>query len=124
MPLLNNTVKKRLLPGKYPITINNYQEFENEKGGYVKIEMQLPDRVNDHVIFPSGLAYFMSCLRRQLELPEDQDHSYEEILEEALQSDKLWVIVSYDEKYGLNYAFHEATTRENAPEVGFGEDIA
>ena len=105
MPLLSNTVKKRLLPGKYQFFLNSFKEFENEKGGYVKIEMQLPDRTNEHVLFPSNLGYFMSCMRRQLAMDENVDHSYEEILEEAQKSDKLWTIISYDEKWGLNYAF-------------------
>lgn len=119
MPLLQNTMKKKLVPGKYNFHLNSFKEFENEKGGYVQIEMQLPDRTNNHVLFPSNLGYFMSCMRRQLELDENVDHTYEEILDAAMQSDNLWTIISYDEKYGLNYAFHEATTIENAPEVGF-----
>ena len=68
MPLLSNTVKKRLLPGKYQFFLNSFKEFENEKGGYVKIEMQLPDRTNEHVLFPSNLGYFKigraSCRER------------------------------------------------------------
>lgn len=122
MPLLNNTVKKRLQPGKVKFELNSFKEYENEKGGYVKIEMKLPDRVNEHVIFPTGLGYFMSCMRRQLALDETVDWSYEEILERAQASNDLWVVISYDEKYGLNYAFHEPITKENALEVGFDEE--
>lgn len=123
MPLLNNTVKKKLLPGKYPIFLNSFKEYENDKGGYVKVEMQLPDRVNEVVFFPSNLDYFMKCLRRQTELPEDTDHTYPEILDAAMKSDKLFTVISYDVKYGLQYAFHEAVTKENAEDVAFDEDV-
>ena len=118
MPLLNTKIKAKLLPGKYPIQITSYKEFENEQGGYIQITIALPDRTIPQNFFPSNLNYLGKSLRAQMELPEDVEMDLVDILEEATQSDKLFAVVSYNE-YGMNLALHEKVTVETADEVKF-----
>lgn len=118
MPLLNTKIKARLLPGKYPIHINSYKEFENEQGGYVQISVSLPDRDILQNFFPSNLNYLGKSLRTQMGLAEDEEHDLVDILDQAMNSDKLFAVISYND-YGMNLAFHEKVTVETAEDVKF-----
>lgn len=118
MPLLQTKIKARLLPGKYPIHINSYKEFENEQGGYIQLSISLPDRDISQNFFPSNLDYLGKSLRTQLGLAEDTEHGLVEILDEATNADNLFAVISYN-NYGMNLAFHEKPTVETAQEVDF-----
>lgn len=104
MSLLNTQIKKRLLPGKYPMKIKHYEEFTNDKGGYLQIVLVLPDREIKQNFFQSNLDYLGKTLRDQLSL-ENEDMDLEEILKKA-KGKEIFGVVSYNE-YGLNIALHE-----------------
>ena len=118
MPLLDTKIKPKLPAGKYPIHVNNYQEFENEQGGYIQLSIALPDRDMLQNFFPSNLGYLGKALRTQLGLSEDEEHGLAEILDQAMNADNLFAVVSYND-YGLNLAFHEKPTVTEAKEVSF-----
>lgn len=102
---LQTTVLKRLEEGKHEVTFKGYENVDNEKGGYIKVNFKFADRETSEIIFPKSAAYFFSCMRKQLGL-EDETVSYGEILEQ-LKGQKINVYVSYNE-YGRNISYHEA----------------
>jgi hypothetical protein len=51
-------------------------------------------------------------------LAEDEEHGLAEILDQAMNSDKLFAVISYND-YGMNLAFHEKVTGETAEDVKF-----
>lgn len=118
MPLLNTKIKKKLAPGKYQMHINDVKEFENDKGGYIQLKLQVGDREMLQNFFPTNITYLGRCLREQLGLPDDEDMDLVDILDQAQEADHLYAIVSYND-YGLNLAFHEPKTVENSDEVAF-----
>ena len=59
------------LSGMYKCTIDKYTEIENEKGGYIEIVLNLPDRQFKYCVFPSQLDYVSSCLNRGLGVDRD-----------------------------------------------------
>ncbi len=116
MSLLNTVIKAKLAPGKYPISIMGIKEFENDNGGYVQLEVALPDRTIKQNFFPSNLLYLGGALRNQLGL--EGDHGLKEVLDLAMKADNLFGIVSYND-YGMNLALHEVTTINTEAEVKF-----
>lgn len=106
---LQTTIQKKLEEGAYTARLAKYDNVENEKGGYIKVTFKLDDREISEVIFPSSANYFFGCLRKQLGL-EEEDTTYEELLELAQKKDiKLWI--SYN-NYGRNVAYHEPVVKE------------
>ena len=119
MSLLNTKIKPRLQPGKYEIKINSVKEFENEKGGYVQLDLQFPDRTIAQNFFPSNLHYLGRCLSDQLHVAEEVEIELADLINEAIENHRqLFAIVSYND-YGLNIALHEPKTTENSEEVDF-----
>lgn len=102
---LSTTIQKKLEEGKHTVVFKDYENIDNEKGGYIKINLAFKDRETSEVIFPKSAAYFFSCMRNQLGL-EDEDVTYGEILEQ-LKGKNIDVYVSYN-SYGRNISYHEA----------------
>lgn len=102
---LLETKAKPVLAGKYEVGVKDFVEIENEKGGYVKVTLDVPE-YGDYIycIFPSQVNYVTSCLNQQLEVERD---TY--TLGEALKKiKKLNVWFSYNQDYNrMNVALHE-----------------
>ena len=119
MSLLKTKIKPRLKPGKYPIKINSVKEFENDKGGYIQLALQFPDREMLQNFFPSNLTYLGRCLGDQMGITDEMEVGLDELIDEAIANDHgLFAVVSYND-YGLNIALHEPKTTENTEEVEF-----
>lgn len=106
MSLLKTVIKPKLPAGEYPVQIVSFREVTNDKGGYIELTLNMPDRIIKQNFFPTQIAYLGSTIGEQLGLREDQ-HEVEEILEIA-KGKQLFVMVSYND-YGLNVAFHKPT---------------
>ena len=104
MSLLNTEIKPKLPAGEYTVSLITFKEVTNEKGGYIELKLDLPDRIITQNFFPTQLSYLGSTLAEQLEL-RDQKRSLSEILDIA-KGKKLFAIISYNE-YGMNLAFHK-----------------
>lgn len=106
------------LSGKQTGVVKDYQEVSNDKGGYLKVNFQLADRVYPYLIFPGTegaegkqINYFCGAVRRQLNL--EGSVTLEEILEVA-KTTPIDMFFSYDKVHGrLNVAFHETTQPES-----------
>lgn len=105
MSMLN----KKVLPtlnGKQEATLLEWVDVANDKGGHTRLKVQLKDRKQDLIIFPSSEDYFLSCLRTQFDLQEEIDAVD---LLDGMVKDKtpftIWFY--YDEQYGFQYRFHE-----------------
>jgi hypothetical protein len=120
MSLLHTTIKPALPAGKYPVQIMDYSEVENEKGGYIALQIAFPDREMQQNFFPKNLEYLGKSLRTQLN-KANETMELVQILEEA-KGKPLFAVVSYNE-YGMNLAFHEVTkTAKTTEEVAFEDD--
>lgn len=108
---LQTTIQKKLEEGSYTARIAKYENVDNEQGGFLRITFKLADREITEVIFPNKSAvYFFGCLRKQLGL-EDEDVTYEELLEEAKKNNiTLWI--SYN-NFGRNVQYHEPVVKED-----------
>lgn len=103
------------LSGMYECTVDKYTEIENEKGGYIEIVLNLPDRQFKYCVFPSQLDYVSSCLNRGLGVDRDT-YSLGEALE-LIKKDKIEVPVwfSYNENYGrMNVSLHDTSLQDEA----------
>lgn len=115
MSLLNTKVLPRL-EGEYKATIKSYEEIENDKGGYVKIVLQLIDREYTYNLFPSSIDYVARNLRNQFEIEEEV--TLGDLLEEGTKTPfSVWF--SYNQDYqSMNVAFHDNTAvNEEAPDL-------
>lgn len=116
MSLLQTKVLPRL-DGEYTAKIKAYDEIENEKGGYIKTILQLPDREFGYNIFPSSIDYVARNLRNQLDVA-DKEVTLEELLDLAMTKEfKVWI--SYNAEYNsMNVALHNnLTVVEEAPDL-------
>lgn len=115
MSLLHTKVLPRL-EGEYKVTIKSYEETENEKGGYIKVILQLPDREYPYIIFPSSAEYVARNLRNQFGL-YDEEVELADVLEQGTKTPfSVWF--SYNQDYGMNVAFHDAIpVTEEAPDL-------
>ncbi len=113
--LLKSTVRPPLPEGEYPIRITNFEEFENEKGGYVQLTISMPDRIIKQNFFPSNIDYLGAALRDQLGIKEQKELS--EVLE-ATSGQELFGIISYNE-YGMNLGFRRPKAVVVSKEVEF-----
>ena len=104
MSLLNTEIKPKLPAGEYPVSLITFKEVQNERGGYVELKLDMPDRIITQNFFPTQLGYLGSTLAEQLGL-RDQKRSLNEVLEIA-RGKQLFAIISYNE-YGMNLAFHK-----------------
>ena len=116
MSLLKTTIKPKLPPGEYPVQIVTFREVANEKGGYIELTINMPDRLIKQNFFPSQLSYLGSTVGDQLGL-RSEEHDLEEILTIAKNKD-LFAIISYND-YGMNLAFHKPVVASKADEVDF-----
>lgn len=101
---LNTVIQKKLEAGHYVVTVKDYENVENEKGGYLKVNLKFDDRDITDVVFPKSANYFFSCMRNQLDL-ETEDVSYADILNQ-LKGNNIDVWVYYNE-FGRNIAYHK-----------------
>lgn len=102
---LLNTKAKPVLAGKYEVTVKDFVEIENEKGGYIRVTLDVPEYGEyTYCIFPKNVEYAASCINTQLGVPRD---TYE--LGEALKKiKKLNVWFSWNEDYNrISLALHE-----------------
>ena len=122
MPMLKTIIKANLPAGKYPIKLISFQEFVNDKGGYIQVTFQLPDRQVKHQVFNNekALAYFGSTLKRQMG-KEGEELDLEAVLNEAKAFDGLYTVISYHPQYGMNMAFHEEQSKTLDKEIDFDE---
>jgi hypothetical protein len=101
-------LQQRVLPtlkGKYEAKVLAYEEIENEKGGYIKLTLGLPDRKYEYCVFPSQINYLTSSLKKQL--GDNIDTTVEGLLDMARET-TINVWFSYNQEYGrMNVAFHE-----------------
>lgn len=104
MSLLKTTIKPKLPAGEYPVQIVSFREVSNDKGGYIELTINMPDRIIKQNFFPSQINYLGSTVGDQLGLREDQ-HDVGEILELA-RGKQLFAMISYND-YGMNLAFHK-----------------
>lgn len=111
MSLLNTKVLPTL-KGAYVANVKSYEEIENDKGGYVKVILVLPEQDNreyTYCIFPTQVDYVTSALRTQAEL-QDEEVTLAEMLEYA-KKNQITVWFSYNQDIGrMNVAFHESKT--------------
>lgn len=115
MSLLNTKVLPKL-EGEYKVTIKSYEEIENDKGGYVKIVLQLPDREYTYNLFPSSIDYVARNLRNQFNI--EGEVTLKELLDKGLTNAfSIWF--SYNQDYqSMNVAFHDTTPIvEEAPDL-------
>jgi len=115
MSLLNTKVLPKL-EGEYKVTIKSYEEIENDKGGYVKVVLQLPDREYQYNLFPSSVDYVARNLRNQFEIEDEV--TLGELLEKGTKTPfSVWF--SYNQDYqSMNVAFHDTTAvNEEAPDL-------
>lgn len=126
MSLLNTVSKKVLTAGKYAFNLISYREVTNDKGGYIELTLELPDRFIKQNLFPENKAenkrgtlnYFMGAIKRQMKV-EDKEMELVDILElaKSQKKDALFCVISYSDDYGMNVAFHEK--QSVSTEVGF-----
>lgn len=105
MSMLN----KKVLPalnGKQEVKLLEWTDVTNDKGGHTRLKLQLKDRTQDIIIFPSSEDYFLSCLRSQLALEEviQANELLDSMIKDATPFN-IWFY--YDEQYGFQYRFHE-----------------
>ena len=115
MSLLDSKVLPKL-NGEYIVRVKSYKEITNDKGGYVQIVLQLPDREFTYNLFPSSIEYVARNLRNQFGIEDET--TLGELLETATKTDfKVWI--SYNQEYNsMNVSFHNnMMVEEEAPEL-------
>jgi hypothetical protein len=111
MSLLNTKVLPTLT-GMREARIKSFKEETNDKGGYVRVVLQLSDREYQYCIFPKQVEYVTSALRSQLEL-QDKEVTLADVLEAAKETDiKVWFAYNTDFNR-MNVAFHEPRVVES-----------
>lgn len=116
MSLLETKVLPKL-DGEYTVRVKAYDEIENEKGGYIRTILVLPDREYPFNIFPSSVDYVARNLRNQLGVA-DKEVTLAELLDLAMTKDfKVWF--SYNAEYNsMNVALHNSVAvTEEAPDL-------
>lgn len=116
MSLLSTKIRAKLPAGEYPVSLITYQEVKNEKGGYIELTINMPDRIIKQNFFPTQLNYLGSTLAEQLGL-RDSEHDLVEILDVA-KGKNLFAMISYNE-YGMNLAFHKQVVVSKTDEIDF-----
>lgn len=114
-------LNKKVLPtlnGKQEAILLNWIPVDNNKGGHTRLTVQLKDREQDLIIFPSSEDYFLGCLRNQFDLQEAIDAV--DLLDSMVKDKTPFTIwFYYDEQYGFQYRFHEVreTVSEEAEAI-------
>lgn len=102
-------LQKVVLPalnGKYETKVKSFEEVTNDKGGYVKVILELPDREYQYNIFPTQIDYVTSALRNQFE-KRSEVVSLEDMLTLG-QTTAFNVWFTYNQDIGrMNVALHE-----------------
>lgn len=112
-----DTIVLAPLKGERVAKVHDYKQVTNKDGGYVKVELQLEDRIYPYIIFPgkgetagNQINYVVSCLRRQWGLEDAMS------LKDALEYGKdheFIVWFSHNELYNrMNVEFHEVVEVE------------
>ena len=85
---------KALNDGEYKATITNITFVDDAKGNgndYVRVDLQLEDRVLNDNRFDNGFRIFCSQIKRQLDL-EDQNISVPELMKEVVGKEiRVWI---------------------------------
>lgn len=110
---LGTIVKSRLADGKHTVTLAGHRVVNNEKGGYIELQLNFPDRVAKWNVFPTQFDYVFGSLQKGLDLT-DQDVSYGDILKLA-ETNKFDIWKSVND-YGINWSL-------SAPREEVGEEI-
>lgn len=117
MSMLN----KRVLPalnGKQEAILLKWKPENDHKGERTRLTVQLKDREQDLIIFPSSEDYFLGCLRTQFNLQEAIDAV--DLLDSMVKDKTPFTIwFYYDEQYGFQFRFHEVreTVSEEAEAI-------
>lgn len=104
------------LNGKYTSLVKAWEPVTNNKGGYIEVILQLPDREYKYCIFPSQVSYVRSCLRRQFE-QTDSKVNLSTLLNLAKTKEfNVWFTYNFDYNK-MNVAFHESGIVEEDEEA-------
>lgn len=105
MSLLNTKVLPTLT-GMREARVKSFKEEINDKGGYVRVTLELSDREYPYCIFPKQIEYVTSAIRNQLGLHE-QEVTLADVLTAAQETSiKVWFAYNSDFNR-MNVAFHE-----------------
>lgn len=108
---LNTKVLKRLQDGAYTVTVSSYNVVNNDKGGYIALDLAFPDRNLTWNVFPTQFNYVFGMLQQKFGL-ENQEVSYKELLD--LASEREFEIYTDINEYGRNYSLTIPVTEEES----------
>lgn len=121
--LLSGTVMPALKDGLYSVKLAGFREVANAQGGYVELNIQLPDRVMTWAVFPGQLNYVFSGLQRAFGL-EEEEVSKMDLLERAkVEEFEIYTYVdSYSrrdgrEATGRSWSFTAPAVPENPADI-------
>lgn len=114
---LLQTVVLPALNGKYETKVKSFEEVTNDKGGYVKVILELPDREYQYNIFPTQVDYVTSALRSQFDKRGEAVSLGDMLTLGKTKSFNVWF--AYNQDVGrMNVALHEPRVIVQESEVG------
>lgn len=121
--LLGGRVLPPLADGFYQATIHAVTVYDNEKGGYIKVNMELNDahrRGMTWTLFPSTVGYFFSNVAEQLGHSTEESEegiSYADLSNELVEKE-IKIYTNWNEEFkSRNFGFTEPEAPATPEEI-------